>query len=311
MRLKIVLTVVVVLIGFVAGGYFALAKGIPSIAELKKYRATGGTKVYADDDSLIGEFKVEKGIFVPLKRIPEHLKNAVVAVEDSRFWTHKGLDYIGIARAFVTDVLHASLKEGGSTITQQLTKILFLTPEKTIKRKVREAQLAMKLEKELTKEEILELYLNRVYFGHGAYGVEMASKTYFGKPVSQITLPEAALLAALIKAPAVYSPYNNLVKAKERQEVVLDRMEKEGYIKPAERDKARKQSLALSSMRTNTETYNYFLEYVRQQLEQKYGEETVYKGDLRVYTTFDPAMQVQAQRALQEGLRGVDKRRGW
>lgn len=311
MRWKIIVTLLVIALGFIAGGYLALARGIPSIEDLKKYRTAEGTKVYADDNTLIAEFKVEKGMFVPLKKIPDHLTQAVVAVEDSRFWTHSGLDYIGIGRALVTDVLHGSIKEGGSTITQQLAKVLFLTPEKTIRRKLREAQLAIRLEKELSKDEILELYLNRIYFGHGAYGVEMASKNYFGKPVAQITVPEAALLAGLIKAPNIYSPYNNLVKAKERQEIVLERMEKEGYLTAAQREQERKAPLGLSSMRATAETNGYFVEYVRQLIEQKYGEETVYKGKLKVYTSLDPAMQLKSQRALQEGLREVDKRRGW
>jgi len=311
MRVKLILVALFLLLGFSAGAYFAIAKGIPSLEELKKHHPSDGTKVYADDDALIGEFKVEKGIFIPLNKIPAHLKNAVVAVEDSRFWSHKGLDYIGIARALVTDVIHVSMKEGGSTITQQLAKIVFLSPEKTIERKLREAYLAVKLEKELSKNEILELYLNRVYFGHGAYGVEMASKIYFGKSVTSITLPESALLAGLIKAPTTYSPYNNLVKAKERQEIVLGRMEEVGYIKPSERAAASKQSLALSSIRLATEAYTYFLEYIRQALEQKYGVEMLYTGGLRVYTSLNKRAQIYAQRALQEGLREVDKRRGW
>lgn len=311
MRFKILLIILALFVGSVAGGYLAIAQGVPSIQELKKYRATDGTKVYADDDTIIGEFKVEKGIFVPLNNIPSHLKNAVIAVEDSRFWQHKGIDYIGIARAAVKDIMHMSLKEGGSTITQQLAKIMFLSPEKTIKRKLREAHLAIKLEKELTKNEILELYLNRVYFGHGAYGVEMASRLYFGKSVSQITLPEAALLAGLIKAPNTYSPYNNLVRAKERQEIVLSRMEDEGYIKPSERGFAKNHTISLSSVRANSDANNYFLEYVRQQLEQKYGVEAVYKGGMKVYTTLNRKMQAYAQKALQEGLREVDKRKGW
>jgi penicillin-binding protein 1A len=311
MRFKAILIISVLIIGFLAGGYLAIAKGVPPISELKKYRPTDGTKVYADDDTLIGEFKVEKGIYVPLDNIPAHLKNAVIAVEDSRFWQHKGIDYIGIGRALVKDIMSASLKEGGSTITQQLTKIMFLTPEKTIQRKLKEAQLAIKLEKELSKNEILELYLNKIYFGHGAYGVEMASRLYFGKPVSQVTLPEAALLAGLIKAPNAYSPYNNLVRAKERQEIVLMRMEAEGYIKPSEREALRKRPITLSSLRATADSYNYFLEYIRQQLEQKYGVEMVYKGGLKVYTTLNKNAQFYAQKALQEGLREVDKRRGW
>jgi len=304
MRSKTIIIIGVLILGFMAGGYLAVAKGVPSIAEVKKYRATEGAKVYAGDDTLIGEFKIEKGIFVPISNIPQHLKNALIAVEDSRFYQHKGIDYIGIGRALVKDILHASLKEGGSTITQQLAKIMFLTPEKTIQRKLREAQLAIKLEKELSKNEILELYFNRAYFGHGAYGAESASRLYFGKSVSHITLPEAALLAGLVKAPNTYSPYNNLVRAKERQEIVLARMEEEGYIKPSERSSAKDRPIHLSSLRSGAEANNYFLEYVRQQLEQKYGIEMV-------YTTLDKSAQAYAQRALQEGLREVDKRKGW
>jgi penicillin-binding protein 1A len=295
----------------VAGAYIALAKGVPPISELKKYRFVEGTKVYADDDTLIGEFKIEKGIYVPLKDIPSHLKNAVIATEDSRFWKHKGIDYIGIGRALIKDILSASLKEGGSTITQQLAKIMFLSPEKTIQRKVKEAQLAIKLEKELSKEEILELYLNKIYLGHGTYGVEMASRLYFGKSVSKITLAESALLAGLIKAPNTYSPYNNSVRAKERQEIVLKRMEEEGYIKPSEAERAKKEPIFLSSFNINADSYNYFLEYIRNILEQKYGIEMVYKGNLKVYTTLNKKAQLSAQKALQEGLRDVDKRKGW
>ncbi len=211
------LIIIAVVLGISAGAYIALG-GVPSVEELKQYKAVPGTKVYADDDTLVGELKIEKGVFVPLNRMPQYLVNAVVAVEDGRFWKHKGIDYLAIVRAAVKDVLHVGLKEGGSTITQQLAKITFLTPEKTLQRKVREAALAMKIEKNLDKTDILELYLNRVYLGHGAYGMEMASRVYFGKSVKEVTVPEAALLAGLIKAPATYSPYNNLTKAKDRQE---------------------------------------------------------------------------------------------
>ena len=311
MRLKVILIAAVLLLGSLIGAYFAVAMGIPSIDELKKQDSAAGTKIYADDDSLIGEIKLQKGIFVPLSHIPDNLKNAVVAVEDARFWKHSGIDYIGIGRALMKDMLHMSLKEGGSTITQQLAKVVFLSSEKTITRKIKEAQLAFKLEKELSKKEILELYLNRIYFGHGAYGVEMASRTYFGKPVGSITLAEATMLAGLIKGPTTYSPFNDLVKAKERQAVVLGRMVEEGYVRPADAETAKKQHLALSQTRASTETYNYFMDYIKQYLVSKYGEDTVYKGNLRVHTTVDKNAQAQAQRALQDGLRDVDKRRGW
>ncbi len=302
---------IVLTLGIGAGTYLAIVEGVPQIEEIKNYQPTAGTKVYADDDVLIGEFKVEKGIYVPLKKIPEHLIQAVVAVEDSRFWVHKGVDFIAIIRAVLKDILAGGIKEGASTITQQLAKNVFLSPEKTVVRKLKEAILAFRLEKNLTKEEILELYLNRVYFGHRAYGIEMASRRYFGKPISEIKLPEAALLSGLIKAPNSYSPYNNLDKAKDRQYVVLKRMVEEGYITKDQAEEAYKKPLYLSSVSPGQDAPNYFLDYVRKYLEDRYGFETVYKGDLKVYTTMSRKLQVVAVKSLQKGLRDLDKRQGF
>jgi penicillin-binding protein 1A len=313
MKIKFVvlLALLSILAGGVAGGYVAIAKGIPSIEELKRYNPSAGTKIYSDDDILIGELGAEKGIFVPLDGIPKNMINAVIAVEDSRFWKHKGIDYIAIGRAFLQDLIHVSLKQGASTLTQQLAKVVFLSPEKTIKRKIMEVALAVKIEKSLTKKEILELYLNKVYFGHGAYGVEMASRVYFGKSVKQLNLSEAAMIAGLVKGPTVFSPYNNLTKAKERQSVVLMRMEEEGYITKAQREAAYRQPLYLSGLRKSVEADSYFIEYVRKYIEDKYGVDAVYKQGLRVYTTINRGMQVAAVAAVQNGLREVDKRRGW
>jgi penicillin-binding protein 1A len=313
MKIKFVLifTVLSLILGGIAGGYVALSKGMPSIDELKQFNASPGTIIYSDDDAMIGELKIGKGIFVPLDRIPKNMINAVVAVEDSRFWKHKGIDYIAIARAIVQDVIHVSLTEGGSTLTQQLAKVVFLSPEKTIKRKLMEASLAMKIEKNLSKREIIELYLNKVYFGHGAYGVEMASKVYFGKSVRQLNLAEASLIAGLVKAPSSYSPFNNLSKAKERQWIVLSRMEDEGFINKSEKEIAYNQPLYLASPKKGMEVNSYFTDYVRKYLEDKYGADTVYKSGLKVYTTLNRGMQTAAVDALQAGLKEVDKRRGW
>lgn len=307
----IVLAVLSIVLGIASGSYLAVSRGVPSIEEMKNYRPSSGTKIFADDDVLIGELKAEKGTFVPIERIPENMVNAVIAVEDSRFWKHKGIDYIAILRALAKDIIHVGLKEGGSTITQQLAKVMFLSPEKTFKRKIREAALAVKIEKNLTKKDILELYLNKVYFGHGAYGVEMASKVYFGKPVKNITLSEAALIAGLTKAPLTYSPYNDLTRAKVRQHIVLARMESEGYISRSEMDNAMQQPIYLSSARKGIEANNYFIDYIRKYLEQQYGVENVYRGDMRVYTTLDRKAQSSAARAVQAGLKELDKRRGW
>jgi len=308
---KSLIFLIVIVSGAAAGAYLALVKGVPQIEEIKGYIPAEGTRVYADDDTLVGEFRIEKGIYVPISKIPENLLRAVVAVEDSRFWQHKGIDFIAIARAVLKDVMARRMKEGASTITQQLAKVIFLSPEKTIVRKLKEAILAFRLEKNLTKDEIIELYLNKIYFGHGAYGVEMAARTYFGKSISDINLAEAALLGGLVKAPSTFSPYSDLEKAKARQYVVLKRMQDEGYITKEEVEKVYKQPLHLASMRGEMYARNYFLEYIRKYLEDKYGVETVYKGGLKVYTTLNTKMQASAVNALQNGLRDLDKRQGF
>ena len=305
------ISLIVIISGAAAGAYLALVKDVPRIEEIKGYMPAEGTRIYADDDTLVGEFKIEKGIYVPISKIPENIIRAVVAVEDSRFWQHKGIDFIAIVRAILKDAMARRMKEGASTITQQLAKVIFLSPEKTIVRKLKEAILAFRLEKNLTKDEIIELYLNKIYFGHGAYGVEMAARTYFGKSISDINLAEAALLGGLVKAPSTFSPYSNLEKAKARQYIVLKRMQDEGYITKEEVEKVYKQPLHLASMRGEMYERNYFLEYIRKYLEDKYGVETVYKGGLKVYTTLSTKMQASAVNALQNGLRDLDKRQGF
>ncbi len=309
--LKLITITLILFLGIATGGYLAILRGAPDIEDLKDYMPVRGTEVYADDDTLIGEFKIEKGVYVPISKIPEHLIKAVVAVEDSKFWLHSGLDYLAIVRALSKDVLARRIKEGASTITQQLAKVVFLSPERTIVRKLKEMVLAFRIEKNLTKEEILELYLNKIYFGHGAYGVEMAARKYFGKSVSDIDLAEAALLAGLIKAPHRYSPYNSLERAKERQRIVLNRMKDEGYISERQIEETYKRPLYLSSLRYAEDVNNYFLEYIRKYLEDKYGLEMIYKGGLKVYTTLNRNIQMAAVESIKEGLRELDKRQGF
>jgi penicillin-binding protein 1A len=308
---RVTLFLVVIGTGITAGGYMALVQGIPQIEEIKAYQPSKSTEVYADDDTLIGEFRVEKGDYVKISAIPEHLIKAVVAVEDSRFWYHRGIDVFGIMRALSKDIRAGRFKEGASTITQQLTKVVFLSPERTVVRKLKEVVLAMRIEKNLSKEDILELYLNKIYFGHGAYGIEMAARAYFGKTVSDINLSEAALLCGVIKAPSRYSPYSNLDKAKERQQIVLKRMSIEGYITEEQATDAFELPLYLSSVRYTRYTPNYFLEYVRKYLEDEYGVEMTYKGGLKVYTTLNRNVQIAAVESLKKGLKKLDKRQGY
>src|SRR5216117_3935631 len=230
----------VVLIGFVAGlatvGY--LLQDLPPITGLHEYQPSLVTRVYSADKQVIGQFFVERRILVPLDKIPRQLVNTLVAIEDSRFFEHRGLDFVGIARAAITNLVSGKIRQGASTITQQLARSLFLSPKRDFERKAKEALLALKMEQILGKEQILELYLNQIYFGHGAYGVQSAAQTYFNKDIGQVTLPEAAFIAGLPKGPSDYSPYVHPQAAKRRQLAVLRRMVDEGFITAEEEKRA-------------------------------------------------------------------------
>src|SRR2546425_1493833 len=222
--------VLVLILGGLAVGASAfwvltiLPRSLPSVTAVESFDPSVGTKVYDDSDELITEFHAERRIFVPLPQIPKALRDAVIATEDARFYSHHGVDPTGIARAIYQNWRRGRIVEGGSTITQQLAKVLFLTPDKSLERKLKEAVLALLLERRYSKDRILEMYLNQVYFGHGSYGVEAAARTYFGKSVSELTVREAALLAGLPRAPSNYSPFDHGEAAKRRREVVLRRM---------------------------------------------------------------------------------------
>jgi penicillin-binding protein 1A len=297
--------------GILLGGFMAFARTVPSIVELKQEVIPPGSSIFADDDTLIGELKVRKGEFVPISKMPPDLINAIVATEDQNFWDHGGIDFIAIIRAAVTDLVKARIVSGASTLTMQLAKNTFLSPERKLRRKLKEVVLSYRIERSLTKEEILEMYLNRIYLGKGAYGVEMASHRYFDKSVRDLTLPEAAMLAGLPKAPTKYSPFNNFQKAKDRQEVVLRRMEEEGYISHRQRLNAVKASIFLSDRKGDSIENNYFMDYVKNYLVERYGHEQVYRGGMRVYTTMNKRAQEEAQLAIRQGLRDLDKRRGF
>jgi len=316
-RYKISL-IIILLLSFIiagslsAGGFFyVVTKDLPSVKSLREYTPSLVTRVWSDDNKLIGEFYIEKRVLVPLKNTPVFLKEAVIAVEDDSFYSHRGLDYKGIMRAFWVNLRSLDIKQGGSTITQQLARSLFLTPEQNIMRKIKEAVLAKKIENVLSKDEILELYLNQIYFGRGAYGVQASALMYFGKDVRNLNLSESALLAGVIRSPSQYSPYAHPDKAKSRQKVVLKRMLDEGYIKESQYKKAFKQDIYLKKPEKIEDLAPYFVEQVRQYLTSKYGAEKVYKGGLNVYTTIDHDLQKAATTAVKEGLRAVDKRQGY
>ena len=237
---------------------------------------------------------------VKISQVPKDLQNAFVAVEDNRFYEHMGVDPRGIMRALWSNLRGQSISEGGSTITQQLAKNAYLTQERTLKRKVQEVFLALQLERQYTKQEILELYLNQIYFGQGAYGVQAAAKTYFGKNVEDLDLNECAMLAGIPKSPNYYSPTSNLQAAEERKSVVLDQMEKYGYINASQASKTKKEEMKLVKATKNTDTNeaSYFIDYVTQKLIDKYGADAVYKDGLKIYTTIDMDMQRAAEEAM-------------
>lgn len=298
---------------FVAGSYLTTLVGeLPRVDKLADYRPPIVSQVFGDDGRLVGEFYIERRLVVPVNQMPRKLIQAFVAAEDANFYAHKGVDYLGIVRAVFKNLSTMRKKEGASTITQQVTKTMLLTPEKRISRKIKEAILATRLEQKLTKDEILYLYLNQIYLGAGAYGVEAAAETYFGKSVTQLNLAETALLAGLPKAPNTYSPVKHLDRARERQRYVLNRMLQEGYVTKAQADEAREVPLnILPGRRVLNNQVAYFLEQMRIYLEGRYGEDLLYKGGLKVYTTMNAGMQRAAFEAIRSGLKDVDKRTGF
>ncbi len=307
-----ILAVIALAVLAAGGGYYYLTRELPDVDILEDYNPNLTTRVFADDGQMIAEFFIERRIVVPLKRMPEHLKHAFLAAEDAKFYKHEGLDYPGIMRAFMKNIKAGRIVQGGSTITQQVAKSFFLSSERTITRKVREAFMASRIEKHLTKDEILYLYLNQIYFGHGSYGVQAASESYFNKDVSELTVAEAALLAALPKAPTRYSPYTNPVGAKRRQEFVLTRMQEEGYLPKLTVLKAKNEPLKLKSKSFgNLWVGRYFTEHVRRYIENTYGSDTLYKGGLNIHTTLNVELQKAANDAVKSGLIAHDRRRGY
>ena len=232
--------------GVAVAAYVFWPTDLPPVKALEEYTPSLGSRVYADDDEFLTEFQAEKRIFVPLQQIPPALRNAIIAVEDARFYSHFGVDVRGILRAAYANFRHGRVVEGGSTITQQLAKVLFLTPDRSFSRKVKEALLALELEKRYSKDRLLELYLNQVYMGHGAYGVEAAARMYFGKSVQDLTLPEAALLAALPRSPGNYSPFERPELAQRRRAIAVGRLLEQGYIGEAEAKAANQRRSASS-----------------------------------------------------------------
>lgn len=297
--IAIIFTVMTVGIGL--GFFTASLNTKPSLAA--DIRPPASSQIYDINGNLITNIhSVENRVPVKLNQIPKNLQNAFIAVEDARFYQHSGVDPKGILRAVWSNITSRGLAEGGSTITQQLAKNAYLSQERTLKRKIQEVFLALQLERQYTKDEILELYLNQIYFGQGAYGVQAAAQTYFGKSVENLSLQECAMLAGIPKSPNYYSPLNNFKASNERKNIVLDQMEKYKYIDLSTNQKAKKEEIKLAkhSAKPSDTHASYFIDYITQQLIEKYGADAVYKEGLKIYTTLDLNMQTAAEAAIRK-----------
>ncbi len=292
------------LLGVVGGVLYAQLQELPDIANLNDFKTSEATHIYDINGNLVSQLWLEQRTIVTLDQIPTTLQNAVIATEDERFYEHWGIDVIGVARAFMVNLTSGGLREGASTITQQLARTLFLTQEKTLSRKIREALLSVQIEKNYSKKQILEMYLNDIYYGEGAYGVESAARTYFGKHLADLTLPECAMLAGIPKSPSHFDPYKFPLEALKRRNLVLERMVSTNFISQQEATDAKNTPIELKKI--EVQNAPYFVEFVRQQLESRYGSNAVYKGGLSVYTTLDMKLQEVAQRALAHGLENAE-----
>ena len=294
--------------GATAGVFFAFTRDLPQIRELENFEPSAATRIYSADQVLLAELFLEKRTPVSIDQIPMDLKSALIVTEDRQFYTHSGIDLKGIFRAVIKDILAGQFVEGASTITQQLAKTLFLSQEKTIIRKIKEAILAVQLERRYTKDELLALYLNQIYFGSGAYGVESAAQLFFGKPASQMDLAQCALIAGLPKAPSRYTPLVNPDLAEKRRNLVLSLMLNQGLITDVQYQLANSQPVLNTSRAAPPGSAPYFVQYIKPELEAAVGPSLLYKGGLTVHTTLSQRLQQTAEAAVENGLVRLQQR---
>lgn len=293
---------------------FLLLNDLPNIDGLKHYQPPQSTLVYDKNQEIIGRFFEERRTVVSLDKVPKHVINAFIAAEDADFFIHQGIDYQGLIRAIIVEIKHIFLggqRAGGSTITQQTARTMLLSHKQTYIRKLKEMILAWRIEKALSKEVILHLYLNQIYFGNGAYGIEEAAQTYFKKDVSKLSLAEGAALASIPKSPNRINPFNDVKRLKERQDYVLDQMLKHNLINHKEGIKAKEAPLFRDTSEENNKVGEYFLRSVKTELLTKVSDEVIHRGGMKVYTTLDMRMQRLAEHALREGLKDIDKQKGY
>jgi penicillin-binding protein 1A len=307
----VALFVIAAALGIVTGVLFAFAGDLPQISALDDYAPSTISRVYGAHGEVIGEFAIQRREVIPYEAISPRLKEAILAAEDSEFEKHFGLSIPRIVVTLITDIIYRRM-HGASTLTQQLARKLFLTDDKTPERKIKEALLAIRIEKRYTKNEIFTLYCNQMYFGHGVYGVEAASRFYFGKPAKDVTLEEAALIAGILQGNVRQSPFVNMDAALRRRNYTLTRMAEVGYITTEQAEEAKKKPIVIESdPSTHPSAAPYFLEEVRKELEGRYGAKQIYENGLAIQTGLDLRLQEAATLALEEGLRRIDKRRGF
>src|SRR5215213_9766038 len=308
----IVLFLIAAILGITTGVIFAYAGDLPQISALDDYAPSTITRVYGSRGEVIGEFAIQRREVIPYEAISPNLRQAIMAAEDDQFEQHIGLSIPRIVATLIKDIIERRKAAGASTLTQQLARKLFLTDEKTWERKIKEALLAIRIEKRYTKHEIFTLYCNQMYFGHGVYGVEAASRLYFGKSAKDLTIEEAALIAGILQGNVRQSPYVNMDAALRRRNYTLGRMAEVGFITAAQADDARKKPIVLRGEPSGQPSVApYFLEEVRKELEARYGAKRLYENGLAVQTGLDVHLQEAANRALDDGLRRIDKRRGF
>ncbi|HWS09703.1 MAG TPA: transglycosylase domain-containing protein, partial [Xanthobacteraceae bacterium] len=299
----------------VAGLLWHYSKDLPDYSQLQDYEPPVMTRVHAADGSLLAEYANQRRLYLPIQAIPKLVTNAFIAAEDKNFYQHPGIDIYGIARAgmlYVQNYGSSRRPQGASTITQQVAKNFLLTNEVSFERKIKEALLALRIERTYSKEKILELYLNEIYLGFGAYGVAAASLLYFDKSVHELTIAEAAYLAALPKGPNNYNPFRKRDEAIARRNYVIDRMAEDGYIPADVAEKAKKEPLDITVRPTGAHVFaaEYFTEEVRRYIYDNYGEKKLYEGGLSVRTTLDPKIQVMARQSMINGLVNFDETQG-
>jgi len=301
----VALVLLAIVLGSIAYAFWSLSRNLPSGLDVAQYSPTEATKIISSDGVVLANIFEENREIVPITDIPDDLQHATVAIEDSRFYNHVGIDVRGIGRALMENLRTGHISQGGSTLTQQLARNVYLTREKKLSRKLQEIILALKIERNFSKEQILELYLNQVYYGSGAYGVQTAANVYFGKNVKDLTLAECALIAGLPQKPSVFNPHENLEAAVARRDVVLARMEELGYITDEQCESAKNEQVELARLKPKgIAKYKapWFVTYVIKEVTKDLGPDQVYRGGLRIYTTLNYEMQEIAEKALREGV---------